>query len=79
MQTVASRLLREKCVPDTDWSQANLARKLGVKRQAVAQWLSGVAQPKPRIMARLEDLLDIPMRAWTQRNRAATKRTGTDG
>lgn len=78
MQSVASRLLREKCVPDTDWSQANLARKLGVKRQAVAQWLSGVAQPKPKIMAKLEDLLAIPMRAWTQA-RATAKRTGTDG
>lgn len=76
--TVGSRLLKAAFDNGGAWTQASLARELDVKRQAVGQWVSGDAQPKPTLMAKLEDLLGIPMRAWTQ-IRAAAKRTGTDG
>lgn len=48
------------------WSQRALARQLGVTQQAVFAWQTGRNCPSPRYMARLEDLLEIPMRAWTE-------------
>lgn len=45
---------------------AELARELGVTRQAVGNWLAGTHLPSPDLMARIEDLTGIPMRAWTE-------------
>lgn len=47
-------------------SRAELATKLGVSRQAVAGWLAGDFQPSPDLMAKIEDLVGIPMRDWTE-------------
>ena len=47
-------------------SQSDLAKELGVSPQAVSGWVIGRAKPTPDLMARIEDLLGIPMRAWTE-------------
>lgn len=47
-------------------SQSDLAKKLNVSPQAVSGWVSGKSKPSPELMARLEDLLGIPMRSWTE-------------
>ncbi len=47
-------------------SQSDLARELGVSPQAVSGWIVGRSKPTPELMARIEDLLSIPMRAWTE-------------
>jgi transcriptional regulator with XRE-family HTH domain len=59
-------------------SRADLAEKLGVSRQAVSDWVSGDSQPKPDLMAKIEDLLGIPMRSWTETPDETDKSTGTD-
>lgn len=46
-------------------TQAQLARELDVSAQAVSDWLRGDSLPKPDLMAKIEDLLGVPMRAWT--------------
>lgn len=47
-------------------SQSDLAKELGVSPQAVSGWVVGRAKPTPELMARIEDLFGIPMRAWTE-------------
>ncbi len=47
-------------------SQSDLAKRLNVSPQAVSGWVSGKSKPTPDLMAKLEDLLGIPMRAWTE-------------
>jgi transcriptional regulator with XRE-family HTH domain len=74
--TVASERLRASLDPRV-MSRADLAEKLGVSRQAVSDWVSGDSQPKPELMAKIEDLLGIPMRSWTETSDEADKPTGT--
>jgi transcriptional regulator with XRE-family HTH domain len=52
--------------PALGFNASELARRLGVTRQAVTGWLKGKNLPSPELMARLEDLAGIPMRAWTE-------------
>lgn len=54
-----------------------LAREFAVTRQAVKQWIDGVAKPNLKRIHRMEELLGIPTLAWTQAR--AVKNTGTDG
>jgi transcriptional regulator with XRE-family HTH domain len=46
-------------------NQARLARELGVSQQAISAWCAGRAIPTPTRMARIEDLIGVPMRDWT--------------
>jgi transcriptional regulator with XRE-family HTH domain len=59
-------------------TQSELARKLGVSPQWVSDWVHGRAKPGVDLMAKLEDLLGIPMRAWTEEWTEGTELTGTD-
>lgn len=45
-------------------TQRQLAVKLGVTQQAVSAWLHGIARPDPERMAKIEELLGVPMRDW---------------
>lgn len=45
---------------------AELARRLGVTPQAVSGWIKGKAIPSPKMLRALEDVMGIPMRAWTE-------------
>ncbi len=65
MQTAGSVRLAEALTPRV-MTQSELARQLGVSAQAVSDWVAGKSKPKPDLMARIEDLLGIPMRAWTE-------------
>lgn len=65
MKTAASRLLEEAVRPKV-MAPGELAKRLGVSPQAVSGWVTGKSKPAPDVMARLEDLLKIPMRAWTE-------------
>ena len=47
-------------------TQSALAETLGVSPQAVSGWVTGKSKPEPKYMAKLEDLLGIPMRAWME-------------
>lgn len=62
--STAAKQLRKRFQPEM--TGAELARSLRVTRQAVANWLTGESLPSPRLMARIEDLTGIPMRAWTE-------------
>lgn len=61
---------------------SELARELDVSPQAVSAWLRGDAKPDPEKMAKLEDLLGIPMRAWLEADESGdlppVAATGTD-
>lgn len=48
------------------FSQAEIASKLNVTKQAVYAWVNGLSQPTPAKLAELEDVTGIPMRAWTE-------------
>lgn len=61
-------------------TQADLARALHVTPQAVADWLRGDSAPRAELMAKIEDLLGIPMRAWTESSEPSDEKpTGTSG
>lgn len=62
-QTEGSRGLAALLRPQM--KQAELARVLKVSPQTVSDWLRGDSQPKPELMAKIEDLLGVPMRSWT--------------
>ena len=47
-------------------TRAALARELRVTPQAVSAWVSGRALPSAARMARMEELLGIEMRDWTE-------------
>lgn len=51
-----SRLLSE-----TGWSQAELARRIGVTQQTVQQWVSGRATPKPASLDKLVEVTGHPL------------------
>ena len=57
-------------------SAVELAEKLGVSKQTVSEWVGGRSRPEPERMAALEELLGIPMRAWTE---PVEQATGTEG
>jgi transcriptional regulator with XRE-family HTH domain len=65
MRSVGAVRLEQSAAPKV-MSQSQLARELGVSPQAVSGWVTGRAKPTPELMARLEDLLGIPMRSWTE-------------
>ena len=50
-----SRLLKE-----TGWSQAELARRIGVTRQTVQQWVNGKSTPKPTSIDKLVEVTGYP-------------------
>ena len=58
------RLLTPPPTP-SGMTAAELAEKLGVSQQAVSDWVHGVRVPKAKVLAQIEDILKIPMRAWT--------------
>lgn len=61
-----SRRLQPPCPPPGYLTATQLAKELGVSRQAVCSWLYGRARPSPRLMAKIEDLMGITMREWTE-------------
>lgn len=65
MKTAASKLLEQAVRPKV-MAPGELAKRLGVSPQAVSDWVAGKSKPKADLMAQLEDLLEIPMRAWTE-------------
>lgn len=58
--------LATKLAPKPQVNQTELARQLDVTPQAVSAWLSGKALPAPALMAKIEDIMGVPMRAWTE-------------
>lgn len=50
-----SRLLK-----DTGWSQAELARRIGVTQQTVQQWVHGRSSPKPASIDKLVEVTGHP-------------------
>lgn len=64
--SVAAVALRDLVAPTKkSRTQAGLADELGVTASAVSAWVHGIARPDPEKMAKLEELLGIPMRDWT--------------
>ncbi len=53
MKTI--RQLRE----ERDWSQDQLARRLGVGQGTVSNWERGLKVPQPRTLTRLAELFDV--------------------
>lgn len=50
-----ARLLKEM-----GWSQADLARRIGVSQQTVQQWVSGKSTPKPANLDKLTEVTGHP-------------------
>lgn len=75
MKTKASVALAESLRPKV-MSAVDLADKLGISKQTVSDWVAGRSRPEPERMAKLEEMLGIPMRAWTE---ALDQSTGTEG
>jgi len=59
-------------------SAVDLARKLGISKQTVSDWVAHRSRPEPERMAQLEELLGIPMREWTEEAEESGG-TGTEG
>lgn len=66
MATEGSRALAKAVSPPV-MTQAQLARRLNCSPQWISDLVHGRATPGADLMATLEDLLGIPMRAWTVR------------
>jgi DNA-binding transcriptional regulator YiaG len=75
-RSVGAQRLREALRPKM--KAADLAVQLGVTQQAVNAWLTGVAKPSTEHSAQIEDILGIPMRAWTVAGDEEDA-TGTEG
>jgi transcriptional regulator with XRE-family HTH domain len=65
MLTDGSSRLSEALKPKV-MTQSELAKRLNVSPQAVSDWVAGKSKPRADLMAQIEDLLGIPMRAWTE-------------
>lgn len=77
--TKASQALRAALTPKM--TQEQLAAQLDVTQQAISSWANGRTSPSPEVMAKLEDILQIPMRDWASKldEEAAPQATGTEG
>ena len=62
-RTKAAARLHELLAPK-ELTQASLAKKLGVTREAVRQWMSGETRPRGDMRERLAEELGIPTRDW---------------
>lgn len=49
-----------KLLKETGWSQAELARRIGVSQQTVQQWVSGKSTPKPASLDKLTEVTGHP-------------------
>jgi len=47
-----------------DWSQNELARKLGTDSAVVSRWMTGQRTPELKLAVAIERLLGIPAAAW---------------
>jgi transcriptional regulator with XRE-family HTH domain len=60
-------LLRKKLSPTVPkFSQAELAKKVGVTPQSVSAWLSGVAKPSVDKMALIQRLTGVKIESWAK-------------
>ncbi|EOW3194175.1 helix-turn-helix domain-containing protein [Escherichia coli] len=50
-----------KLLQETGWSQAELARRIGVTQQTVQQWVSGKATPKASSLDKLVEVSGHPL------------------
>ena len=50
-----------KLLQETGWSQAELARRIGVTQQTVQQWVSGKATPKASSLDKLVEVTGHPL------------------
>jgi DNA-binding XRE family transcriptional regulator len=76
MHSRASTRLAEALRPKV-MSQTKLAETLGVSPQAVSGWVVGKSKPELELMLRIETLLDIPVRAWTEEEEVAEESSGS--
>lgn len=69
MSSKASVRLAKLVAPKTELglSAAELAKRLGVTRQAVHQWITGKNPPSLEMCRKLEIETGIPMREWTEK------------
>jgi transcriptional regulator with XRE-family HTH domain len=65
-KTKGAAALHTATTPAGGLSQAEVATKLGVSRQAVSAWAAGESVPRAEYAAQLEDLLGIRMRDWAE-------------
>lgn len=68
-KTAGSELLSKKLdslVPEKRGGQKELARRIGRTQDAISRWANGWREPSSKDMALLEDVLFIPIRAWTE-------------
>ena len=63
MQTAFDPGIVDRLLSSAQFSQADVARELGVSREAVSNWMSGDAVPRPRHRAMLAALLDVSVSA----------------
>ena len=68
MKTRGTTALREE-LARRGWTQADLARRLGVNSGVVANWLSGSRNPKIKWALELEMLLGLDVRLWAMPSR----------
>lgn len=57
-------------------TQSQIATKLGVGRQNVANWMSGTI-PEGKTMVRIQDILRIPLTDWLEPATTAKKRAAS--
>jgi transcriptional regulator with XRE-family HTH domain len=63
MKGVFDRTIVDRLLVDAQLSQADVARAVGVSREAVSNWLSGESVPRPRHRALLAALLGVSVSA----------------
>lgn len=70
--TKGAALLSNAIRPVRPITMKELAKRLGVSRETLRRWANGEGSPPALAMAKLEDLLQIPMRAWVEDDSSPT-------
>ncbi len=58
----------KEVIEDKGLKQCWIARKLGVSRQTVSNWIRGETRPRDKDKLRLAKLLDIPVSIFFEEN-----------
>jgi transcriptional regulator with XRE-family HTH domain len=65
--------------PSSGLTQSEVAERLGVHRSLVSHWAMGVSRPKLDHAVKLQEIMGIPVEAWTENVTKVPDDAGAEG